>query len=146
MPLAKIRAPRRALLIALVALSVAACSWGAKDAKDGKPAKPAKTLEEKLADRGYKLGGDTDKILNWNIDGWSYVDDEHVVFNAGPSRDYLVTVEINCTGLRNAETIAFTSTVSAVTKFDKLIVRNTGFTDQCQIRELHELKRIKKSS
>jgi hypothetical protein len=131
----------RPFLCALLAVGV----LGACASSPAPDAKKPKTLDELLADRGYKLGSDTDRIVNWNIDGWNYVDDGHVVFTAGPSRDYLVTVDTPCSGLRQANTIGFTSTINTVTKFDKLVVRNTGFTDQCPIRELHELKRIKKS-
>ncbi|MFT4047957.1 MAG: DUF6491 family protein [Solimonas sp.] len=132
-------ASRHAAMAAAVVGLLAACA-------SSPPAQKPKTLDDRLADRGYKLGGDVQTIMNWNVDGWAYVDDGHVVFNAGPSRDYLLTVDTTCTGLRSANAIAFTSTVDAITKFDKLIVRNNGFSDQCQIRELHELKRIKKPS
>ncbi|WP_028080398.1 DUF6491 family protein [Solimonas soli] len=140
MTIASFRAAPRGVVSGLLAACVlAACA-------SSPSASRPKTLDDKLAERGYKLGGDIDRIQNWSIDGWSYIDDEHVVFNAGPSRDYLVTVLMPCNGLSSANTIGFSTTVSAVTKFDKLVVRNTGFTDQCPIRELHELKRVKKAS
>ncbi|MGH8447489.1 MAG: DUF6491 family protein [Solimonas sp.] len=121
-------------------LLLAGCS-----SKPSKPAPPKpKTLEQKLADKGYKLGDKVDRILNWRVDGWGYIDEGNVVFNAGPSRDYLVTVMTPCRGSATASVIAFTSVNSEITKFDKLIVRDSGFSDSCPITELHELKRIKK--
>ena len=129
------------LRAALSMVLLAACASAPSSGKT-----KVKTLDEKLAAHGYKLDDSVERIVNWNIDGWNYIDESHVVFTAGPSRDYLVTVVPPCSGLSSANTIGFTSTVSTVTRFDKLIVRNTGFTDQCPISELHELKRIKKAS
>lgn len=102
------------------------------------------TLDQKLEKAGYKLGGTVDTIQSWNVDGWNRIDDQHVVFNAGPSRDYLVSLMAPCSGLTSAQTIGFTATVDQLTHFDKLVVRDIGFTDQCQIDSLNKLKRLKK--
>lgn len=110
----------------------------------GPAAPPEKTLDEKLAEHGYRQDDKVDRILRWNVDGWSRIDDEHVVFSAGPSRDYLVTLQSPCRGLLSATAIGFTSTLEAITPLDKLVVRDSGFTDQCPITELHALKRVKK--
>ncbi|NGY05174.1 DUF6491 family protein [Solimonas terrae] len=127
---------RVSMLVLIAALS--ACA--------SKPTAPQpETLDQKLAKQGYKLGDEVDHIQRWNVDGWGRIDDLHVVFNAGPSRDYLVTVLGPCNGIATATTIGFTETAQQVTKFDKLIVRDIGFTDQCPIESLHELKRVKKS-
>lgn len=122
--------------IFMLAAALAACA--------SKPAvQQPQTLEQKLAAHGYKLGKEIDHVERWNIDGWSRIDDQHVVFNSGPSRDYLVSVATACSGVATATTIGFTAMVDRVTKFDKLIVRDIGFTDQCPIDSLHELKRLK---
>lgn len=102
------------------------------------------TLDQKLEKNGYKLGGTVDDIQSWSVDGWNRIDDQHVVFNAGPSRDYLVTLMTPCHGLTSAQTIGFTATVDRLTHFDKLVVHDIGFTDQCQIESLNKLKRLKK--
>lgn len=101
------------------------------------------TLDQKLEKSGYKLGGEVDKIQRWSVDGWNQIDDQHVAFSAGPSRDYLVTLMAPCSGLASAQTIGFTSTVDQLTPLDKLVVRDMGFTDQCQINALNKLKRLK---
>ena len=113
-------------------------------ASDGGGATKGPTLEDRLAERGYKLGSTVEQIADYRVDGWNYIDNQHVIFDAGIKREYLVTVQTNCPGLMGADTIAFTSTVSYVTKFDKLIVRDAGFDNQCPIVELRELKPIKK--
>jgi hypothetical protein len=125
--------------LALLALSIAGCA----SQPDGTGAKPL-SLDEKLAEAGYKLGDKVDRIQTWAVNGWQRIDDEHVVFDAGPSRDYLVTVLPPCSGLASAQTIGFTATGSQITTFDKLVVRDIGFTDNCRISALNELKRLKK--
>lgn len=127
---------------ALLSVLAAGCaSQPAADKTSGK----APTLDEKLANNGYKLGDKVDKILQWNINGWNRIDDEHVVFDSGPSRHYLVTIRPPCNGLSTATTIGFTATNSQITTFDKLVVHDIGFTDNCAIDSLNELKHLKKS-
>ncbi|WP_028008294.1 DUF6491 family protein [Solimonas flava] len=133
---------QRIRLKAALVAGVAAVLLGACAATP--PGQKPKTLEQKLDDKGYELGKPVDRIVNWTINGWGYIDDEHVVFSAGVSRDYLVTLLGPCNDLSSATTIGFTAMGSEVTRFDKLITRNMGFSQQCPIRELHELKRLKK--
>lgn len=126
-------------LLSVIALALLAACASRPPAAD----KPL-TLEQKLEKAGYELGGEVDSIQSWQVDGWNRIDDQHAVFNSGPSRDYLVTLQTPCRGLASAETIGFTATVDQVTHFDKLVVHDIGFTDQCQIDSLHKLKRLKK--
>ncbi|SER06554.1 hypothetical protein SAMN04488038_11520 [Solimonas aquatica] len=115
-----------------------ACATHAPAADDG--------LEKKLAQQGYRQDGSVQRIQNYRIDGWNFVDDTHLVFTAGPSRDYLITTLTPCTALRGADQIGFTSTGQEVTTLDKIVVRAIGFTDQCPIKAIDELKRVKKES
>jgi len=100
------------------------------------------TLEQKLAERGYKAGDSVERIADYRVDGWQYIDNQRVVFSAGPGRDYLVSVRTPCSGLMGADSIGFTSTVSYVTRLDKLVVRDAGFDNPCPIEELREVKKI----
>ena len=120
---------------ALSMLALAACA-SAPAGKEGP------TLEQKLAERGYKSGDKIERIADYRVDGWQYVDPTHVVFTAGPGRDYLVTVRLPCSGLNAADAIGFTSTVSYVTTLDKLVVKDAGFDNSCLIDELREVQRI----
>ncbi|NKF21320.1 DUF6491 family protein [Solimonas marina] len=123
-------------------LTLAAAGCATQPADGGKP---KKTLDQELAERGFQLGDEVDGIMQWEVDGWNRIDDEHVVFNAGPSRNYMVTVMTPCQGLEYAMRIGFTSTNSQLSKFDKLIVHDNGFTDRCPITKLNKLNKIKKS-
>lgn len=106
---------------------------------DGKP-----SLESLLAERGFKQGKEVSSIEDYRINGWSSVDSQHLIFDAGPSRNYLVTTQIPCNGLLSAEQIAFTSTVNQLSRFDKVLVQDAGFTTTCPIKELHALDKIAK--
>lgn len=108
------------------------------------PTQPPKSLQDKLTDKGWVLGDKVDEIDNYRVDGWNYLDEEHVIFSAGPSRDYVVSLMSPCQNLRSANAIAFTSTGTRVTTLDKVVVRGTGFTDQCPITALNKITRAPK--
>jgi len=103
------------------------------------------TLEQKLADRNYQLGEPVDRIMQYTVDSWSYLDREHVIMQTAPSTYYLVSLRRPCYGLTSAETIGFTTTTSHLTPFDKLVVRSSGrMIEQCYISALHKLAKIPK--
>lgn len=125
-------------LVLLGSAGLAACA--------ARPSAEAQGLEQKLAQQGYRLNGSVARVQNYSIDGWHFVDDTHLVFSAGPSRDFLITTLTPCSSLRGADQIGFTSTGTEVTTFDKIVVRAIGFTDQCPIKSIDELKRVKKEN
>lgn len=101
-----------------------------------------RTTEQILSDRGFQLGETVDRIKDYRISGWNYVDERHVIFNAGPSRNYLITLKIDCRDLSGAEYIGFTSTTSDVTKFDKLVVGTAIGPRNCPIDTLTKLEKV----
>jgi len=104
---------------------------------------PQPTLEQKLAAKNYRLGEPVERILQYRLDGWAYLDREHVIMQTAPSTYYLVSLRGPCTGLSSAEVIAFTTTTSQLTRFDKLLVRNSGrMIDKCYIDSLHKLEKL----
>lgn len=125
---------------AMAVLALGACA-SADTKSGGKP-----TLEQMLAERGYKLGNEVGDISNYRIDGWHGVDDEHLIIDAGAHRDYLVTVRPPCHALMTAERIGFTSTVTKLTRLDQIVVEDVGFSNRCPIQTLHQLERIKQKS
>ena len=104
------------------------------------------SLEQKLADKGYKLGEPVERILQWRLDSWVYLDRGHVIMQTEPSTWYLVSLKNSCQGLGQAENIAFTTTTSQLTRFDKLVVRGAGkIREDCYIDTLHKLEKVKKN-
>jgi hypothetical protein len=104
---------------------------------------PAPTLEQRLADLKYLQGGEVDHLQDYKVDGWQYVDTQHVILSAAPGRQYLLTLEIPCSSLSGSSEIAFTSTNSRLTRLEKLLVNDAG-TDiprSCPIRQINRLDR-----
>lgn len=103
------------------------------------------SLEQKLADKNYEIHEEIDRIRDYRINGWNYVDDYNVVFQSGPSDHYLLTFNQRCINLRSAHTIAFTQTVGRVTRFDEVLVRDrTGLpAEKCMIDRIYRLEKLK---
>lgn len=103
------------------------------------------TLQAHLAKLGYRQTDAVEKVQNYRVDGWNYIDSRHIVIYAGPGQRYLIGTMGDCSDLSSAENIGFTSTVNYLTKFDKLIVRGAGgFKRNCPISEIYQLESIKK--
>ena len=107
---------------------------------------PEQTTEDILSKRGYAVAERVERIKNYRINGWNYVDDRHVIFGAGPRDNYLVTLTMDCTDLRGAEHIGFTTTTDDVTPFDQLVVKTSIGPRKCPIESLHQLERVKAES
>lgn len=128
----------RRIAAALAVFMLALAGTGLVHAAD------AHTLQQKLTRLGYTQGEKIDKIHDYKVDGWNYLDDKHIMIYTGPSQRYLVTLMTTCHDLSTAEHIGFSTTVGQMTKFDKLIVRGPGGIKQdCPITSIHKLDRIK---
>ena len=125
----------RAVLLILIA-ALAACA--------GQP--EARSWEEKLAARGYVVAEPVTTIRNYRINGWNELDRSHVIIEAGVSERYLLTLLRPCDGVRTANTLAFSTSAGALTKFDQLYVRGPGNRfENCRIDTVHRLERVKGS-
>ena len=103
------------------------------------------TLEQKLAAKNYRLGAPVERIQRYRLDGWNYLDREHVIMQTEPSTYYLVSLRNTCHDLATTEHIAFTTTTGQLTRFDKLLVRGPGRTIQrCYIEALNKLEKTDK--
>lgn len=127
-----VRLPCIPLLAPLVAALVVACAT---------PGTPP-TLEQRLAQRGLSLGDKVERIPDYHIDGWSHLGAEHVVLEGGVSQRYLVTLVQPCSDLGSGETIGFSTTASALTAFDALVVETPIGPRRCPIREIHALDKV----
>ena len=117
---------------------------------------PAPTPPAQLAqDQGYELGKPIDRIMNYRLDSWNYINPQAVIIHAGGNRDYLVTLRDRCHELMNTEVLATTSTGSAMrAKFDAIIVslagsrlaHSTSSTRKCYIEAIYLISRVKTPS
>jgi hypothetical protein len=109
-------------------------------------ATPQNPLQEKLTKLGYAQGESIDRIQNYRVDSWNYIDDKHIMIYAGPSVRYLISTLTSCPDLSSAERIGFSSTASSLTKLDKLVVRGPGgMLRNCPIADLYQLRSLKQS-
>jgi hypothetical protein len=101
------------------------------------------TLAEKLAAKGYVLGQQVGSVRDWNLNGWTYVDDRHFIMHSGVRDRYLVTLRNRSFELNGAINIAFSTTVGSLTDKDRVIVRGAGdFQESYLIESLHQLQRF----
>lgn len=101
------------------------------------------TVYQQLDERDLRIAEPVERIYNYRISGWNYLDPEHLILLDGVNRKYLVTLNRPCYGLQTNEVIAHTTTVSTLTKFDKFLVRDVGnIVDQCYIESLHRLEKV----
>ena len=101
-------------------------------------------LEDRLTEKGYKIGESVKRLNDHRINGWSSVDRRNVILNVGVSEYYLVTVRRNCEGLNSATNLAFSTTVGNLTDKDKLVVRGPGrFLEDCYIDTIRTLEKTK---
>jgi len=127
---------KNALLLGLI-LSLSACA--------GSPPEAEKTVDEILADKGLRIVEPVDKLVGFNIHGWQSVNNQNVVLVDGPSKNYLVELNMPCRNLDYAQTIAFTSFGRTVSRNDKLIVTDgPGHAEHCFMKAFYRLEKIKK--
>lgn len=125
-----------------IALALAAALSACASAPQG----PAPlNLDQALAERHYLMGPGVDRIRNYQLSGWNYVDNYHVIMRAGVRDEYLITLRSFCPDLSTATSIGFTTTVGSVTTSDALLVRGPGsILDRCHIRYINRLEKIER--
>jgi hypothetical protein len=102
--------------------------------------RPQVSLEEGLAQMGYAGRSPVDRISQYQLRDWKYVNDHAVVLETGSRSHHLVTFSISCPELRTAMAIAIKSGMNSVTKHDDIIVRTSPGLRRCPISEIFLLK------
>lgn len=107
----------------------------------------SRSLDERLAGLGYRQGEPVDSILQYDIDGWEYLDPHHIVLGHRPGRAYLVELSSPCRNLAFGSPLGYSTTVGSLTKLDKIITTDVGgFPEHCLIRDIHRLERLEKAT
>ncbi|MBW2941893.1 DUF6491 family protein [Zhongshania aquimaris] len=117
-------------LTIFLSFSLLACG-GVKDEQMG--------LDERIAEYGYRPGENIDQIQAYRISDWTYLDDHHLMFSNGLSDHYLISLKNACSELRSSETLAFKTRTSTLTKFDVVIVPQSGVNKRCSIESISRL-------
>lgn len=98
-------------------------------------------LDERLAEYGYRPGENVDQIQSYRISDWTYLDSQHIMFSNGLAEQYLVSLKTNCRQLQSSETLLFKTRNSALSKFDEVIVPESGVSKHCSIESISKLHR-----
>lgn len=128
----------KTMLVAGLVLTLTACA--------GTAPKTEKSVDEILTEKNLEIVEEVDKLINFNIHGWEYVNTRNVVLIDGPSKKYLVELNTPCRNLDYAQRIAFTSFGRVVSKNDKLIVTDgPGHVENCFMKAFYLLKKTENS-
>jgi hypothetical protein len=126
----------RVLLAALIGAFLGGCAASAK---------APVTLAQKLAARQLVVGDPVRRISNYRLDGWSYLDDRHIIIESGVRDRYLVSLRQDCEELRSAIDIGVRTYTGSLMDNDSLVVRAPGgYAMDCRIDALHGLVRVQK--
>ena len=132
----------RFLMITVTAVLLAACASQPSTDLSLKPSGQM-TLADKLKAKNYVIEGPANRISNFRLSGWNYVDDYHVILTAGVKNHYLVTLRSYCYNLDGAFRIGFTNTIGSLTTSDSLLVEGPGGrADRCAIRSIDRLSKV----
>lgn len=102
--------------------------------------KPELSLDQQLEALGYTNKTQTERINNYRLNGWRYVNDSALIINSSPKRHYLITLSQKCWELASAVRIAVDSDAEAVSRFNKVIVTDgVRNTVTCQIDNIYTL-------
>ncbi|MGE8498334.1 MAG: DUF6491 family protein [Pseudomonas sp.] len=100
-------------------------------------------LDEHLSKLGYRQGEAVESVQRFDIDGWQYLDKQHIIFGHGPRRSYLLKFSRPCRNLSFSNTLGFSTTVGVLTRLDKVVSTDGGgFPEYCLIEEIHRLEKV----
>jgi len=124
----------RLLAASLATVLLTACSQA--------PLQPPAPLGERLQALGLRQGEEVRRITAFSISGWRSLDDSHLILDAGPGRDYLITLAYPCYGLDSRNRIGYTTTGGALTDLDRILAPEPGMPRDCPIREITRLEKL----
>jgi hypothetical protein len=131
------------LIVRKISMSLCVLFTGIVLVSGARSAAQPVSLDERLADRNYRIGAQVDLIVDYRIDGWKYVDSMHLIMLDESSRSYLVTLMHKCTGLHKYRITVLPSTRDQLVPNDKLLTRRQGRTlDHCYVKAIYELEQI----
>ncbi|KTT52909.1 hypothetical protein SB11R_00795 [Pseudomonas oryzihabitans] len=104
-----------------------------------RPFGPA-TLDDRLAELGYRQGAPVDTILGFDLSGWSYLDSRHLALGTGLGRAYLVDFAVPCGNLAAGNRLGYRSRAAGLRPGDFLVSTDVrGSRLNCPIGGLYRL-------
>lgn len=104
---------------------------------------PQPSIEEAMQARGWQLGEAVIQITQFTIDGWTSVDDRHIVLTDIRRQSHLITLFSACPDVQSAVAIGYTNAAGSVSRGDSILVRGVSGVQRCPISEIRELVAIK---
>lgn len=100
---------------------------------------PQPSIEQTLQARGWQVGAAVTRIPQFTIDGWTSVDDRHIVLTDIRRQSHLITLFSACPDVQSAVAIGYTNAAGSVSRGDSILVRGAGGVQRCAISEIREL-------
>ncbi|MGM3425828.1 DUF6491 family protein [Pseudomonas benzopyrenica] len=123
--------PLAAVLTVAATLLLAGCA--------GRPFAPP-TLDDRLADLGYRQGAAVDTILGFDLSSWHYLDTRHLALGTGLGRAYLVDFAVPCRNLAAGNRLGYRSRAAGLRPGDFLVSTDArGNRLECPIGGLYRL-------
>lgn len=105
----------------------------------GRPFGPP-TLDDRLAELGYRQGAAMDTILGFDLSGWHYLDSRHLALGTGLGRAYLVDFAVPCRNLAAGNRLGYHSRAAGLRPGDFLVSTDArGNRMECPIGGLYRL-------
>lgn len=98
------------------------------------------SIEERMAERGYLIGPDDQRIPRYRISSWNSIDDRYLIVRSGVRDHYLVELFTPCLGLDAAFSIGFATPGTRLDRFGSILVRDTSSSiERCRIENIYLL-------
>jgi hypothetical protein len=118
------------LVVCAVAVSAATLHAAAKQ-----------SLDEALAEHGYRAGAAVEQVPGFRLDEWKAVDGKHLIVYDDAAQAYLVTFEYRCYGLGGNPLSVRTRAPGVLAARDEFQVKHIGqVADRCQVDALQRLE------
>ena len=123
------------VILTLIALS--ACSQNPTSPRADSEA----TVMQTLSDMKLEKSSSMERIPDFQIDSWKYIDHYHIIIETRPKENYLIAFQTYCDGISNTLKIGYTSKTGALDRFEKIIVEQPlGRMEECYIQDIVKLK------
>jgi len=103
---------------------------------------PSGSIEDSVAELGFRIGPETNTIVGGDINKRTYVDKRNIIVTGSDSRSYLVRFRQSCQGTYSKQMVPrLTKIQGNVSQYDKFVTRYEGRTlARCEIRWVYELE------
>lgn len=98
------------------------------------------TLDDRLAELGYRQGAPVATILGFDLSGWRYLDSRHLALGTGLGRAYLVDFAVPCRNPAAGNRLGYRSRAAGLQAGDALVSTDArGSRLECPIAGLSRL-------